>query len=268
MMHRLIFSINSGRSGSKYLCHLLDTAKNVTAFHEPRPQMAGRRISSFPPAKPTWSKKLLHGLVYLKKYQKVIAIRKILSTLSPNQIYAETNHMFIFSFYDVVMNHFRPVDVILLRRYLPKVLKSFIELNLIAQHPSWHASPNSQSAAVQALARDEELDEIDLCIAHLIDAEGRAQRFKRQYPTTRVIEVRLEELNTWENLEKLFLQLDIEPSDHTREVIGKMENPKTALKAIHHGISEEYCFERIMQYMERCKKKGIPLPHLPHLSMV
>lgn len=267
-MHKLIFSINSGRSGSKYLCHLLNTAKNVTAFHEPRPQMAGQLMSSFPAAKRSLFNRLLYGAIYAKKYQKVIAIRKILRTLSPGQIYAETNHMFIFSFYDVVMDHFKLVDVILLRRYLPKVLQSFVELNLIVKHPSWHVSPNSQSAAVQALAWDAELDPIDLCIAHLIDVEARAQRFKRQYPRTRVVEVRLEELNIWEHLENVFFKLEIEPSNDTRKVLGKIKNQKNELKVDKDKVSEGYCLERIMQYIEKCTKTGIEIPHLPHLKRI
>ena len=39
--HRLIFCINPGRSGSKYLAELLGTAVEVDSYHEPEPKMIG-----------------------------------------------------------------------------------------------------------------------------------------------------------------------------------------------------------------------------------
>ncbi|MBW7898496.1 hypothetical protein B188_13730 [Candidatus Brocadiaceae bacterium B188] len=39
--HRLLFSINPGRSGSQYLAELLGTAEEVTSFHEAEPPMNG-----------------------------------------------------------------------------------------------------------------------------------------------------------------------------------------------------------------------------------
>ena len=44
IIQRLIFSINSGRSGSQYLAKLLDSAKEVTAFHEAEPKMIGKYL--------------------------------------------------------------------------------------------------------------------------------------------------------------------------------------------------------------------------------
>jgi hypothetical protein len=41
MTQRLIFCINSGRSGSEYLAHLLDTAAHTDGVHENRPSMHG-----------------------------------------------------------------------------------------------------------------------------------------------------------------------------------------------------------------------------------
>lgn len=247
----------------------------MRAFHEPSPAMAGRRVIAYPATHPTPIDKLFYyGVVYPFKYQKVNSIRKILRKLHPGHICAETSHKFILSFSDVIMNHFRSsVDVVLLRRYLPKVIKSLMELNHFAPGNArslhWLASPNAKSAAVQALSSDEELDQIDKIIAYLVDIEARAQRFKKKYPATRVIEVRVEELNNWENVERLFLQLGIEPSEQTYSVIGKVEYQRLIEKRQQKNwVSEEYCLERLLRYIDKCKKR-ICLPDLhPYLSKI
>jgi hypothetical protein len=267
-MHRLIFSINSGRSGSEYLSHLLNTGNKVTAFHEPKPGMAGRYLPLFPAQRPSAKSMILYVPIQMKKQRKIGVIKEVLKSLPPDHIYAETNHMFILSFYDVVMKHFKSVDVILLRRYLPRILKSFLDLDIFGKNRHsryWTTSPNMQSAAVPALAPDEELDQVDLCIAFLIDIEARAQRFKRRYPEARVVEVRLESLNDWDNVFGFFSQLGIEPTDATRSILGSVANSKTRVKR-QEKISEEYCRKRIFQYLKRCEEKGIALPELPHLE--
>lgn len=283
-LHRLIMSINPGRSGSKYLSILLNTARNITAFHEPVPGMSGRYIKLFPAENPSWKSRLLYYAIYMKKMTKVRAINRVLKNLPPQHSYAETNHMFILSFYDVIMKHFHKVDVIHLRRYMPKVLKSYIETNNFApgfhnvegsikreekgefhQTKYWCVSPNSQSAAVKALALDTELDQFDLCIGYLIDIEARAQRFKRQFPHVKLIEAQIESLNNIDGVSLLFKELRAELSHETEKMVGQVQNRKFQMKKdLGINISEEYCRERIHQYIEKCKSAGISLPSLPN----
>lgn len=267
-MTQLVFSINSGRSGSDYLYHLLSTAGNATAFHESQPSMAGSRMSRVPAANPTLWDRAFYAGMYWKKYQKVIAVRKSLREIPAGHAYVETNHMFILTFYDVIMNHFSNVHVVLLRRYLPWVVKSFLDLNMFRDGDNttkyWTSSPNSPSAAVAPLAPDDELDQIDRCIGYVIDVEARAQRFKRDYPTAPVIEKRLPDLNDREQVQDLFDRLNFQTTDATWQICGQVYNLKKAKK--HSDYSEQYVRDRIAQYMDKCRKKGIVLPELPHLD--
>jgi hypothetical protein len=132
--------------------------------------------------------------MYAYKYRKVRAIRRIARSLPPGHVDAETNHMFILAFHDVVMNHLRPVDVIVLRRHLAATVKSFVDLgHFLPDCPFtrfWFTSPNSPSAAVSAVAPDNELEQFDRIIEYLIDVEARAQRFIAQHPNVRVVEFR------------------------------------------------------------------------------
>jgi hypothetical protein len=269
-MTRLVFSINSGRSGSLYLYHLLSTAANATAFHEPRPSLAGRYVTRWPASRPTLMDLVRYPVIYAKKREKAMTIRRTLSELPEGHVYVETSHMFILSFYDVVMRHFDQVEIVQLRRYLPRVMKSFLDLNMFTPEDSktrfWTSRPNSPSAAVTALAPNAEMDPADRCIAYLIDIEARAQRFRRRYPRVPVIETRLEELNDRDRVQWLFDQLRLEPTAKTWSVMGEVRNDKAHEKK--SNVSEEYCLERLLQYVDKCRQKGIKLPELPHLHDV
>ena len=272
-MRRHIFSINSGRSGSEYLARILDTAKNVVAFHEPHPDGAGRAITRFPATRPTMLERALYPPMYVRKLSKVRAIRRTTEHLPESQIYAETNHMFVLSFHDVVMNHLRPVDVILLRRHMLATVRSFIELGYFTPNCPftrfWFTSPNSPSAAVRALAPDHQLDQVDQIIGYLIDIEARAQRFIRNHPATRVIEMRLAHLNDLARVRTMFAALGLTPSRATEDVVGRIVNDKPEHKArVAQRVSLDYCRERIERYLARCAAKGIELPDLPQMEAV
>ena len=267
-MTQLVFSINSGRSGSDYLYRLLATAENAAAFHEARPSMAGSRMSKVPATNPTLLDRAFYAGMYVKKFQKVKAIRQTIKTMQPDHIYVETNHMFILTFYDVIMNHFSDVHVVLLRRYLPWVVKSFLDLNMFVNGDSttkyWTSSPNSPSAAVKTFAADDQLDQIDRCIAYVIDIEARAQRFKQTYPNTPVVEKRLPDLNDRQHAQDLFDRLHLRSTEATWQVCGQVYNNKRSIKKSDH--SEQHIRDRILQYLQKCQDVGIELPELPHLD--
>lgn len=272
-MRRHIFSINSGRSGSEYLMRVLSTAENVTAFHEPEPDGAGRRITQYPATNPTLLDRLTYPLWYRRKLGKVKAIRRMTQDWEPRRIYAESNHMFIFSFYDVVMDHLEGVSVILLRRWLPSGMRSFMELNhFTAEDPFakwWFPSPHSKSAAATPLAPYEELDQADRIIAYLIDVEARAQRFKARYPDTPVIEARLEELNDVDKVRAMFRALSLRETPLTTQIVGRVVNDKKQHKSeVANPTTIEYCKERIEQYLDKCARRGIEVPALPQLVEV
>jgi hypothetical protein len=119
------------------------------------------------------------------------------------------------------------------------------------------------------------MDQFDKCITFLIDIEARAQRFRQQYPQTPVVEVRLEELNNWEGVENLFSALGLEPTNETREMVGNIVNKRDKRKSEQNqlnpdkkAVTEEYCLERIMEYIDKCKTAGSELPELPQLEKI
>ena len=254
---RLIFSINSGRAGSKYLAQLLATAPGVKSFHEAEPKMGGEFIAMIN-SEPLEASREARAV-------KAEAIAGILRARGPEEIYAETNHTFIKTFFDVVLEDFHNLDVIILRRELVFVLKSFIELGYFSPlNPlsfSWMSSPNAATAALPAIGPDSSLDQFDLCIAYLLDIEARTERFKMEYPSVRTHEVRLEELNNAAYIEDLFDRLAIIPTAATRELCGQRINERQNRKErANNPTTIAECRRRLADYLQRAKELGIRIP--------
>ena len=260
---RLIFCINSGRCGSKYLAELLGTAAGVRSFHEAPPPMSGaplHLVNAFP---------FSHSRAMRRV--KCQAIADILSGMAPYEIYAETNHMFIKTFFDVVAAEFENVDVVLLRRRLPLVLKSFVEMGYYSPlNPGaldWMSSPNAVTAALRPVGPDAALDPYDASIAYLFDIEARAQRFIREYPRVRVHEARLEALLTEDGVAGLLARLRVRPTERTREVIGRVVNDRPHRKrAMNNPTTIRECQRRLQEYVTRATAAGIEIPRTAALA--
>ena len=254
---RLVFSINSGRSGSKYLSQLLSTGRHVKSFHEAQPKMSGEFIEMIN-SKP-------FELSRERRRVKAEAIAEILRAGRRKEIYAETNHTFIKTFFDVVLEDFRNVDVIILRRELALVLKSFIELGYFSSlNPvasNWMSSPNAATAALPAIGPDATLDQFDLCIAYLLDIEARVERFKLDYPMVRTHDVRLEQLNEITYVAELFHRLGITPTAATKKLCGRVTNEKQPRKAhVANPTTVDECRRRLAEYIRNAKDQGIKIP--------
>jgi hypothetical protein len=259
--HRLIFCINSGRAGSEYLMHILGTAKNVSAFHEPEPTMSTKYLSVV-------MKKSLAATKEERRV-KVDAIQKFLADSPPGQIYAETSNMFIKTFYDVVMDSFprEQIYVVILRRDLAKVLKSFISLGYFAEpEDGWHDWMYRVPSALSIIRPPmpyEQMDMYDRTISYLIDIEAHAQAFKDKYPDCAISEVFLEQLQNMESVTCFFQQLKIEPTAETAKVVGTRINERKHRKdKMKVDTSDAYCRERIRNYVLLCQEHGIKLPDL------
>lgn len=258
--HRLIFCINSGRAGSGHLAEILNTATNVYGFHEPYPQMTGEMLNLI--------EKFPYEDTISQRCHKAAAIRKVLLDLPKRAIYCETSHMFIKTFHDIMVTEFpNQVEVIALRRYLPRVLKSFIDLGYFSNRnkawPKWMSSPNAVTAAIPCIAQDIELDQIDLSIAYLIDVEARLLRFKESYPKIPVYEVRIEDLNSTVFLTNFFKDLSIGIGEKTYQLVSRPHNTREEKKQYYSGtnlVCIDYCKKRINDYIQRAEEQGIEIP--------
>ncbi|MFN2507816.1 MAG: hypothetical protein ABR589_03490 [Chthoniobacterales bacterium] len=124
------------------------------------------------------------------------------------------------------MEEFENVRIILLRRDLAQVLKSFVELGFFRPKPcleDWMILPAATSSSLFPAA---ELDQFDRCIAYLLDIEERAIRFRGDYPAVPVYEVARESLNTIAEVGDFFATLKITPTADTIRVCGRRSNER------------------------------------------
>ncbi len=251
---KYVFSINSGRSGSEYLAHILNTGRGVQSFHEPVPQMIGDylRMTETIPMQHSYNQRRIKTDAILKscKDQKC-------------RLYIETNHMFIKTFYDVVCNELPDVKVIHIRRPLAETLKSFTSLGYFSDKnsfwPLWMSSPFSVNAAMKY--NKENWDWIDLCIGYLIDIEARAVRFREEYPKIPVFTTTLMELNSKEHVKQLvdFIEHPYPTSVLTK--VGTKVNERSARKEHFKINTEELNINvRVQDFIQRLKNDGIQVP--------
>lgn len=251
MSRRSIFCISPGRSGTAYLAGLLGSAAGVEAHHEAEPQMIGpylRMIERAP-----------YPASYAGRRFKAAAI-----AAGRAPVYADTSHMFVKTFHDVVVRECEGVEVVILRRPLARVLKSFVELSYLDRHRvsyDWMSSPNAATAAIRAIDADDRLDGVDRALAYLIDVEARAVRFRREHPTVPVHEFTLGEICEPAGVRRLFDALRLSPTRTTPERIGRLVNDKAAMKAeFACPISIEACERRIERHLARAAALGIEPP--------
>lgn len=258
MDHHLVFSINSGRAGSQYLARLLSTGVRVTAFHEPEPTMSGKPLEM--------TNALPMQATRDVRRAKNDAIRAVLNRMQAGETYVETNHMFIKTFYDVVLEEFAAqTAVVVLRRELALVLKSFIEMGYFSPLNSvwekWMSSPESVNAALPLPMSYSEMDQYDRSIAYLLDIEARVTRFQQEYPNVPLYEARVETLSAVRPAASLFRELGISPSPRTLIYMRRRYNTRQSVKRhISNPTQLGYCRERLGRYIELLSDRGIPVP--------
>jgi hypothetical protein len=252
-----IFCINTGRSGSDYLAKLLDSAAEVSAFHEPKPEMTRAML----------------GLVtnntyrntFSKRAFKAKAIRELAKSVNA-KVYAETNHMFIKTFCDVVAKRLKNVKVVFLKRNLIDTLYSFYELGYFSNWEEswkeWMILPNAKTAAIQTMIKGEKPDQVSLIIGYLLDIRARAARFKAEFPSVPVYEINLYELNDSEQVKKMFAWLNITPTEETYALIGKKQNDRAELKQKIGGTvpDKPYLKQRFYEHVEKLQAAGVKIP--------
>jgi len=259
---RLIFTISPGRAGSEYLATLLNTAANIHALHEPRPRMNGRLLEMAMDRPP--------GESYGQRRIKLLGINRSLSRLDSDTIYAETSHMFIKSFHDVVLDYYENVEVIILRRPLHQILKSFIELgffsNINPVSARWMHQPGSTNSAAELLKPLDKMDQYEKCIAYLLDIEALARAFTLNHTGIKIHEITLDSITGSEGARQLFQQLGARWTEESDRLYSSVINRRMAYRsAIGAFAPEEYCKQRLNQYIQQAQDAGKTIPDIKML---
>lgn len=252
-MSKLVFVISPGRSGTEYLAELFGTASNSIAFHEPQPSMDKEIIQLVNECE--------YHTTFLQRRIKADAIEKILLE-NPGKIYCETSHVFIETYFDVVIDRFYDqVEIVVLRRDPIAILRSFLQLALHNNifEKSRLIAPNAITSPIKF--DFELLDIYDRYIAYLIDIEARAVNFFRDYWYLNMYEIRLSELNEEDKVRWLFSKLGLVFTEDTKNKLGTVINARPDQK-VNEEISDDYCRLRFRQFYDKLIHSGVIIPNV------
>lgn len=258
--HRPVaFVATSGRSGSQFLSELLNQSQDIFARHEPRPTMTGPFLQA------VMTRPLEDS--YEWRRLKIVAVNLALLTRGKHRLVAETSHMFIKTFWDVVLGYYTELRVIILRRDLAQVLKSCVELGYFGDANDywrrWMHVPGVEGEYTEALAPDQHMDQYDRCIAYLLDIEARLQRLRHRLRPEQRLEIDLADLRSRDGLERLFGFLTARPP--RREMDSTKSNQRAAWKGVlgPRKVSLAYCRERLDSYIAQARALQKRIPDVP-----
>lgn len=178
----LIFCISPGRSGSKYLRNVLNVAEGIIARHEPEPKMNGdilEKVIVQGRRKETFEE---------RSSLKLRGIREALEGTPSDVAYAETSHMFVKTFADVVLEeigNLANVSIIFLRRPAKDTVWSQLRLGWFSEGHSgknhWYYDPNDVHLSEQQLSfSTNSSDPIDTLIGYNADVLQRGLELERE----------------------------------------------------------------------------------------
>lgn len=117
----IIFSINTGRSGSSYLASLMKGFETVCSHHEPKPILNEDAMKQYQLGKKDAFDAVLP--------EKVEQIQKV---LAHNKVYFESNHYFIKGFgWEILKNlSEEKIGIIILKRNPEEIIKSYFTIGV------------------------------------------------------------------------------------------------------------------------------------------
>lgn len=265
-----IFSINPGRSGSRYLANLIGSTADAWSFHEPFSCHVLRDIGR-------WNDTLAR-----RRREVLPPLWQMLSGMPPTaRTYSLTCPNFKTKLWDVMMQAILaacpacPIKVVVLRRYLPAVTRSLANIGWSAEPDPrsclWCRTSNWVNSFVRAPASDKKMTQLERLTSYVVSTEAFAQEFAgrfKELPNVEIIEVRTEELFTDSDVAfQLLARLGLTPTNLTRAVAsgavldkfcqdGKFAPKKTVT------LNEAEAAAR--KYLMACAAKGIQMP--PHLE--
>jgi len=249
MEPRLIFSANSGRAGSNYLAALLAGGRTVSSEHERAPQMVG-----------PWTRRIAYepmSASYEQRLVKADAIRMELSRLPAGWTYADTSHMFVKTFADVVFDEFQHerISVVVLRRDPVETARSFFQLDFMGPRPRawyhWLIPPTAPQSAFPIDPGDIE-DQFDLIFGYLVDIENRTERLRGLAPAVDWYDTTLADIGTVEGAAAMFERLKLTAPSDLEEVVSTPVNTRERPKSVvDQPVPLSRVQERLAEFLDR-----------------
>lgn len=243
----LIFCMSSGRSGSKHLYNVLEAGNNIRSFHEPNPSMTGS---------------ILQNVLFKGKRSdtfderanlKLDAIQRELRGTKPIVTYAETSHMFIKTFSDIILHRLGDVaniTIISLHRPLSDVIYSQLTLGWFSKRHSgngvWyydindlHQGERILSVNVNKFNTTSLASPIEKLIGYNADILQRQKLLREQvgkmqkegrWNSVRIIDVNVGDLSGSEAITRFLSKAGITPDKRRLQLLSAQDDNQRELK--------------------------------------
>jgi hypothetical protein len=208
---RLIFTISSGRSGTRHLTRILGTLPGVGALHEPEPNFLQEMQAS--QAEFSIAQRFLE--------------EKKLPQLASNKdgIFADISHMWCKGLLQAwLLRDDLPIpDVVVLDRNLRSVALSILRLETTPERThggrEWYIGPSAASAILK-IKDWENWNNYQLCYWYAMEVEARKATLGRWVESRggRICRIDITDLRKWKGIQRL---------------IGELELPRPGLKEIY-----------------------------------
>lgn len=251
--HRLVFSANPGRSGSGFLARLLDTSPSIDAGHERDPALTG-----------PWVRRVAfqgHDESSAERMIKLDVIARECAHLADGMIYADTSHLFVTTFADIVLDavDHELVSIIVLRRDPVLVARSYFTLGTLGPNEGpwhgWHAAPSAPAMRFR-LDRSEITNQFDLIFGTLVDSVARTNDLRTHAPGVTWIDVWLDQLTTGRGAADLFRQLGVPVPESLDDVPAAPVNVKRLQKdEVDLDVSTDLVTERLREFVHRFRSR-------------
>lgn len=193
----LIFTVTTGRSGTRLLSRLLGTLGGVESFHEPKPKFSDIKSGLTPSddeAKRFWMKKL-----------QDISERG-------GHIYIETSHLFCKGFFSPLLDLGVEPSLIIHRRAPRDVALSMYRLGTIPGRTrkgnKFYLHPGDDST--MNVEPWKGFSDYQLCYWYCLEVERRAQIYQERAPAgVSIAETTLEDVLNWDQFESLCSELEL-----------------------------------------------------------
>ena len=259
-----VFSINCGRSGSKYLQQLLLSCEDTCGEHESAPNMAGPclHLVEARGLDPTYAARAFKGNAL-----------KALRAEAAGATFVDTTNMFIKTFADVAVGELGAdnLAVVRLRHDPVQVARSARQLGWFDARwrhlawPHWHLDPASEHSSCAKYGLVVRGDPVSMIVGHIVACELAGQTFEISYPNVAVVSWNLAELQTTRSVSLLLDQLVFHATYTT--MIGRRINARMRQKRARNIVVEPDIAARVMDLLEayhRAWRAGRPID--PRLS--
>lgn len=204
----LIFTATTGRSGTKSLVRIFECIDGCVAYHEPHPAMMNNeKMINRPDFNDEYTSWVYENIksVNIRRYAKKCIF------------YFESNHAFIKSFHDHVINDFgEKIKVIHVYRNPVEVANSIYSIGNIPgsrQGNMWwlnYKSPHNKINISYILENDENFkDDFYKCLWYWYEIEERIKYWRGKYKDIKFVDFKTENINSYRNIKYMLNELDV-----------------------------------------------------------